>query len=128
MKFLFDSHLLVWIGYFPNQVAPRARAIIASDDAVILFSAASLWELTIKQALKRPDFDVDVSGLRHGLLRNHFHEISIEGDHAIAVADLPPIHRDPFDRLLVAQAKAEGATFVTADKQLAEYGDWVMIV
>ena len=128
MKFLFDSHFLIWIGYFPDRLPPRARTIIASDDTVILFSAASLWEMTIKQALGKPDFDVDVAGLRAGLRANNYQEIELTGDHAIAVADLRPVHRDPFDRLLIAQAKVEEAIFLTADARLADYGQWVMTV
>lgn len=128
MTFLLDTHLLIWIGYFPDRLPPRARTIIASVDNVILFSAASLWEMTIKQALGRPDFDIDIGGLRAGLLANNYREIDVTGDHAIAMADLRSIHRDPFDRLLIAQSKVEGVIFVTADARLAEYGAWVMTI
>ncbi len=128
MTFLLDTHLLILTGYFPDRLPARARAIIESDDNVILFSAASLWEMTIKQALGRSDFDIDTGGLRAGLLANNFQAIDATGDHALAVADLHSIHRDPFDRLLIAQAKVEGATFLTADARLAEYGKWVMTV
>ena len=92
------------------------------------FSTASLWETAIKSALKRPDFSIDVGQLRAGLLANGYREIAVEGRHVLAFRDLTPLHRDPFDRLLVAQAKAEGMALLTSDRQLAAYGDMVRFV
>jgi PIN domain nuclease of toxin-antitoxin system len=87
----------------------------------LLFSAASLWEVTIKASLGRDDFTVDARVLRRGLLDNGYAELPVTGEHAVAVAGLPPLHRDPFDRLLVAQASVEGITLLTADPVVAKY-------
>jgi PIN domain nuclease of toxin-antitoxin system len=86
-----------------------------------VFSVASLWELVIKQALGRPDFRVEPAILRRALLDGGWLELPIQAQHALAVAALPPLHRDPFDRLLLGQATADGLLLITADQQLAAY-------
>jgi PIN domain nuclease of toxin-antitoxin system len=85
----------------------------------LLFSAASLWEITIKNALGRDDFRVEPRVLRRALLDNGYVELPITSDHAVNVDSLPPLHEDPFDRLLIAQALVEGITLLTADKNVA---------
>ena len=87
----------------------------------LVFSAASLWEITIKNGLGREDLRVEPRVLRRALLDNGYHELPITSEHAVSVEGLPPLHRDPFDRLLVAQAQCEGFTLVTADAQVARY-------
>ena len=84
-------------------------------------SRTSLWEVAIKSMLGRPDFRVDARVLRRGLLENGYGELAIAGDHAVAVLNLPPLHRDPFDRMLVAQATVEGVVLLTADALVAQY-------
>jgi len=121
MKLLLDTHLLLWSAVEPERLSREALTLIDDVDNQLLFSAASLWELAIKQGLGRADFQVDVKLLRRNLLRNGYAELSVIGEHAIAVADLPPIHRDPFDRLLVAQSTVEGLTLLTADRTVARY-------
>ena len=95
--------------------------LIESADSELLFSAASLWEVAIKAGLGRSDFQVDARLLRRGLMDNGYAELPIGSDHAVAVATLPSIHKDPFDRLLVAQAMVEGITLLTADALVAQY-------
>ncbi len=121
MRLLFDTHLLLWSAVEPERLSREALTLIDDVDNQLLFSSASLWELAIKQGLGRADFQVDVKLLRRNLLRNGYVELSVIGEHAIAVADLPPIHRDPFDRLLVAQSTVEGLTLLTADRTVARY-------
>jgi PIN domain nuclease of toxin-antitoxin system len=121
MKLLLDTHLLLWAAGAPDRLPPDARALIEDLDNRLLFSAASLWEIAIKRTLGREDFRVDPRQLRRGLLENGYIELPITGEHTTAVGDLPPLHRDPFDRLLVAQARVEGIVLVTADAQLAGY-------
>jgi PIN domain nuclease of toxin-antitoxin system len=87
----------------------------------LLFSVASLWEIVIKRGLNRPDFQVDARLLRRGLLDNGYQELPVLSEHAVAVDSLPPIHKDPFDRLLVAQATVEGITLLTDDLTVAQY-------
>ena len=93
-----------------------------------MFSAASLWEITIKQGLGRSDFQVDPRLLRRGLIDNAYIELSITSDHALAVASLPPLHKDPFDRLLAAQIQIEGVLLVTTDPILGQYPGPVRLV
>ncbi|WP_291830058.1 type II toxin-antitoxin system VapC family toxin, partial [Bosea sp. (in: a-proteobacteria)] len=88
----------------------------------LYFSAASLWEIAIKTSLGRSDFSVDARLLRRGLLDHGFAELPVTGEHAVAIDGLPPIHRDPFDRILVAQAKVEGIILLTSDNTVARYG------
>ncbi|TWT21098.1 type II toxin-antitoxin system VapC family toxin [Luteimonas marina] len=121
MKYLLDTHLLLWAAAEPKRLPEKARALLEDADNVLLFSAASLWEVAIKAGLGRPDFTVEPAVLRRGLLDNGYVELPVVSEHAVTTGTLPPIHRDPFDRLLVAQAQVEGITLLTADPVVAQY-------
>ncbi|WP_158812694.1 type II toxin-antitoxin system VapC family toxin [Methylocapsa sp. S129] len=121
MKLLLDTHLLLWAAADSERLSAAARRLIADTDNERFFSAASLWELAIKRALGREDFQVDVSDLHDGLLNNSYSELPVRSAHAICVMSLPAIHKDPFDRILVAQAMVEGMTLLTADPLVAQY-------
>ena len=121
MKLLLDTQLLLWAAGQPERLSSRARKQLNDPDNELLFSAASLWEITIKTTLGRDDFRVEPRVLRRGLLDNGYAELPITSEHAVNVDALPPLHKDPFDRLLVAQALVEGITLLTADAQLARY-------
>jgi len=121
MKLLLDTHLLLWAAGKPNRLPATARKLIDNPANELLFSAASVWEVAIKRGLGRSDFQADPRLLRRGLLDNGYTELPILSDHVVAMESLPPIHKDPFDRLLVAQATVEGITFLTADSIVAEY-------
>ena len=95
--------------------------LLADERNTLLFSPGSLWEVAIKSGLGRADFTVDARLLRRGLLDHGYVELPIAGAHAVAVADLPPFHKDPFDRLLIAQAQVEGITLLTRDPLVAQY-------
>ncbi|MDQ1833354.1 type II toxin-antitoxin system VapC family toxin [Massilia scottii] len=101
--------------------AATARSLIDNSGNQLFFSVASLWEIAIKRALGRPDFRIDPRLLRRGLLGNTYNELPIPGEHAVAVEDLPPCHKDPFDRILLAQATLEGIVLLTSDSVLAQY-------
>lgn len=122
MKLLLDTHLLLWAAGEPSRLSKEARNLISDPDNELLFSAASLWEVSIKCGLGRKDFKADPRILRRGLLDNGYGEIPIHSDHVVVLDTLPAIHRDPFDRILVAQAVAEGIELVTTDSQLVQYG------
>lgn len=122
MKALLDTHLLLWIAGRPDRLSAEARRIIDSSESELYFSAASLWEIAIKTSLGRSDFSVDARLLRRGLLDRGFVELPVTGEHAVAIDGLPPIHKDPFDRILVAQARVEGITLLTSDSTIARYG------
>jgi len=121
MRLLLDTQLLVWAMGSPQRLPAGLAPMLQDPGQVPVFSVASLWELVIKQALGRPDFSVQPALLRRALLDEGWQELPIEAHHALAVAALPPLHRDPFDRLLLAQANAEGLLLITADKQMAAY-------
>ena len=121
MKLLLDTHLLIWAAGFPDRLSAEARALIADTGNDLFFSAASLWEVAIESAHGHDDFAVDARLLRRGLLDNGYGELPVSSEHAVAVDGLPPIHKDPFDRLLVAQSMVEGITLLTADDTVAQY-------
>lgn len=121
MKLLLDTHLLLWAAGCPEQLSNTARSLLEDEENELFFSAASLWEIAIKRGLGRDDFRVDARVLRRGLLDNGYGELPIASEHAVAIDNLPPIHKDPFDRILVAQAMVEGITLLTADGLVAQY-------
>lgn len=121
MKLLLDTQLLLWAAGMPERLSASARKLLNSPRNELLFSAASVWEIAIKNSLGRKDFRVEPRLLRRGLLDNGYTELPITSEHAVSVDTLPPLHGDPFDRLLVAQALCEGVTLLTADAQLARY-------
>jgi PIN domain nuclease of toxin-antitoxin system len=128
LRLLVDTQLLLWAAYVPGRVPETARALIADIRNEVGFSPASVWEVVIKRALDRPDFRIDPRRLRRGLVENGYVELQITSEHVLAVDMLPPVHKDPFDRILVAQALVEGLPFVTADRRLAEYPGDVRLV
>ena len=121
MKLLLDTHLLLWAAGSPGQLPAKARILMEDLQNELLFSAASLWEIVIKRSLGRADFQVDARVLRRGLLDNGYQELPITTEHAVFIDNLPLLHKDPFDRILVAQATVEGITLLTADVLVAQY-------
>ncbi|MBS1042211.1 type II toxin-antitoxin system VapC family toxin [Gluconobacter cerinus] len=121
MKLLLDTHLLLWAAGEPNRLSVSARSLMEDQDNDLVFSAASLWEVTIKAGLGRADFLVDPHLLRRGLIENGYEELPVTGQHALAVGQLPDVHRDPFDRILVAQATVEGLLLLTHDPLVQAY-------
>ena len=121
MKVLLDTHLLLWAAGQPNRLSAAARRLIDNPRNELLFSAASIWEVAIKRGLGRSDFQVDPRLLRRSLLDNGYSELPILSDHVVAIDSLPLIHKDPFDRLLVAQATVEGIMLLTLDSVVAQY-------
>lgn len=121
MKLLLDTHVLIWAAGFPDRISAEGRDLIADTENELFFSAASLWEVAIKSTLKREDFAVDARLLRRGLLDNGYSELPIMSEHAVAIGGLPAIHKDPFDRLLIAQSMVEGITLLTADDLVGQY-------
>lgn len=121
MKFLLDTHLLLWAAAEPERLSRAARALISNPENEFLFSAVSIWEVAIKHGLGREDFQVNARVFRRALLDQDYIELPLTGNHAASIDTLPPIHKDPFDCLLVAQAMAEGISLLTSDVQLARY-------
>lgn len=121
MRLLLDTQLLLWAAGEVEKLPKAAHALLADMDNELLFSPASLWEVVIKSGLGRDDFQADAAVLRRALLENGYEELPVTGRHAVAVGSLPPIHKDPFDRMLVAQATVEGVTLLTTDDLVRRY-------
>ena len=121
MRFLLDTHILLRGAIEPERLSSPASALIESSDNEIVFSAVGLWEVAIEAGRGRAQFRADAGVLRRSLFDNGYAELPVTGAHAAGLASLPPIHRDPFDRMLVAQAAVEGLTLLTSDRTVAKY-------
>lgn len=121
MKLLLDTHLLLWAVGKPGRLPKQARELIEDKNNDLLFSSASLWEFVVKRATGRHDFLVDGRLLRRALIEHGYGELAIGSNHVLALESFPKLHKDPFDRILVAQAVAEGITLLTADDLVAQY-------
>ena len=128
MNLLVDTHLLLWAASDPQQMSEAARVVLNDGQNDLHFSVASLWEVVIKNGLGREDFSVDAALFRRGLKDNGYLELTVTGQHVLAVANLPPLHRDPFDRVLIAQARTEGFMLLTEDQKLCVYGQSVRVM
>jgi PIN domain nuclease of toxin-antitoxin system len=128
VRLLPDTHILLWTIAESRRLSAAARALIGEPDNELTFSSVSLWEVAIKSGRGRDDFRIDVSSLRRSLFDNGYAELPITGAQAAALAGLPAIHRDPFDRMLVAQAIVEGLTLLTSDPMVAKYPGPIRLV
>jgi len=125
---LLDTHLALWMTLAPERLSRTARRLIESRSQPLAFSDATLWEVSLKTSLGRPGFEVDARQLQGALLAEGLDEIAIQPQHLFALAHLPWVHRDPFDRVLVAQAQTDGIVLLTADTTLKGYGRMVRVV
>jgi PIN domain nuclease of toxin-antitoxin system len=125
MRLLLDTHVLLWAAAFEpgrnTRLSTDALHLLRDQANTLCFSPVSIWEVAIKNAQGRPYFRTDPHALRRSLLDNGYLELPVTSEHAAAVAFLAPIHKDPFDRLLVVQATIEGVTLLTADAKVADY-------
>ena len=128
MNLLLDTHVLLWAATGSDRLPTQAFDLINDSSNRLYFSAASIWEVVIKNGLEREDFNVEPHLLRRGLLDNGYEELAISAMHTIGVAQLPSIHKDPFDRLLVAQSIAEGFLLLTADTLVAKYSGPIQLI
>jgi len=119
---LLDTQLLLWLAVAPERLPVPLRQLLLDRQAPFLFSVASLWEVVIKSSLGKPSFQVDARALRRGLLAEGLQELPLAVEHCLAVQHLPWVHRDPFDRLLVAAARETGSQLITADRTLPACG------
>ena len=125
MRFLVDTHLLLWAAAEPHRLPSEAAALMQDERNALHFSVISLWEITIKNVARRPDFQVDTRRLRALLLDSGYGEVRVEAEHTLV--ELPRFHRDPFDRMLVAQAAVERLVLLTVDSAMSPYGDHATI-
>ena len=120
-RLLLDTHLLLWAALFPERLPEKAGRLMNDAANMLYFSTVSIWEISIKLSRPRKDLAIDVQEWRAGMLDNGYQELGINSLHAMDVRNLPDLHKDPFDRLLLAQAMRENLTLVTADELLASY-------
>ena len=128
MKLLPDTHLLLWAAYDAPRLPKAAFDLITDPDNEVLFSAATLWETSIKARLNKSAFQVDPRMFKRGLIDNGYVELPVTGDHGIFAGELPLHHKDPFDRLLIAQATVEGILLLTSDDLVARYPGPIRLV
>ncbi|MCG1042914.1 type II toxin-antitoxin system VapC family toxin [Mycetohabitans sp. B8] len=128
MKVLLDTHLILWAAADAPELPAAARALLDDPACTPLFSVASLWEIVVKRGLARADFQVEPRVLRRSLLDVGYEELPLVTAHALELEHLPLIHRDPFDRILIAQAVAEGIPLVTHDATIAKYPSPIRLV
>ena len=122
MKLLLDTHILLWAAGEPQKLPVKIRELIEDEENTLFFSAASLWEIVIKNGLGRNDFQIEPRMFRASLIDNGYLEVPITSEHVLFVHDLPPLHKDPFDRILVAQSSIEGMALLTVDQAVIDYG------
>ena len=128
MKLLLDTHILLWAAGQPEKLSETARTLLTTPGNVLFFSAASIWEVVIKLRLGREGFKVDPYRLRKMLVAHGYAELPVTAEHALRVESLPLLHKDPFDRLLIAQALAEGLLLLSGDIAVCQYQESVLPV
>ena len=121
MNYLIDTPLVLWAIVDDPRLSRDARRILDAPENKSYFSVCTIWEIAIKRGLNRAGFQHDPREIRKYLLHNGAEELTIQSHHVVAVDSLPPIHKDPFDRILIAQAMVEGITLLTVDARIARY-------
>lgn len=128
MNFLLDTHILIWAAISPHKISPELASLLSDPSNHLYFSSASIWEISIKESLGKRDFHVSSNKLHDGLVENGYNEIKVSALHAMGVIKLPFIHRDPFDRILVATAIWENMPLLTNDSTLSPYHSLVRVL
>jgi len=128
VKLLLDTHIILWAAGQPEKLSESARSLLTTPENILFFSAASIWEIVIKRGLGREDFKVDPRRLRKMLIMHGYTELPVTAEHALTVESLPLLHKDHFDRLLLAQARAEGMLLLTVDAYVLQYQESVLAV
>jgi PIN domain nuclease of toxin-antitoxin system len=126
VKYLLDTHIILWAA--AGTLPVKAEDIIRDETNELYFSAASIWEISIKQSLSRPDFTFTSAAVLNGLVSAGYAELPIVSKHTTTLGLLPDHHKDPFDRILIAQAISEGLFLLTNDKIIGRYGDQIILV
>lgn len=121
MRILLDTHVLLWALLQPARLTQAQRGLLVSPEHQVFFSAVNVWEIAIKRALDRPDFDVEPDVAREAAISTGFMGLAVSGLHAAAVRRLEDHHRDPFDRMLIAQANTEPMRLMSDDPIIALY-------
>lgn len=126
MKLLLDTNAVLFAAQSPHRISEPVRRLLAEAGNQLTYSVTALWEIAIKNGSQR-SFDVDAQALRGLLQEEGFQELPVTGEHALALRRLPRLHRDPFDRILLAQALVENMTLITSDRDMLRYKDVPML-
>ncbi|TCL06189.1 type II toxin-antitoxin system VapC family toxin [Sodalis ligni] len=127
--YLLDTHVLIWAAGEPERLNSKVIDILSNEKNRLYFSSVSIQEIAIKTDLNKPDFSIDAEALTEGLLEAGYTELPMTSRHASGISGLPVMHKNPFDRLLVAQAKAENLNFITNDGIIIKFfSDYINIV
>jgi PIN domain nuclease of toxin-antitoxin system len=121
MTILLDTQLALWAYFDQKRLSAEARSVLEDRQSKLVFSTASIWEIAIKRGRGKIGFQFDPRVLRRAMLDDGYEELPVLGQHAVEVDILPRLHKDPFDRILIAQALVEGITLLTADPVIAQY-------
>ena len=124
-KILLDTNILIWLA--KGMLPPKAGGYIEDSTNTLLFSSVSIWEVAIKYGLRHKGFDIEPSLLHKELLGAGYKELPLNGKHALLISTLPPLHKDPFDRILLAQSIYESVPILTGDKIMAKYPSSVIL-
>jgi PIN domain nuclease of toxin-antitoxin system len=125
MKLLLDTHILLWAAGQPDKLPESAREMLLDKRNRLFFSTANIWEIVIKKGIGRHDFKIDPERMHKMLVLNDYKELAITAEHVMRVNVLPPLHKDPFDRILIAQARSEGMLLMTGDASVIAYGEGI---
>ena len=125
---LLDTQLLIWMAFAPEQLPSTLIPDLEDRQQRFFVSVVSLWKVAIKRSLNRPNFQFDAAELRQRLQREGFEELPIRAEHCLAVQTLPWPHKDPFDRMLIAQAQQEQIQLLSCDQNLSQYGACVTLL
>ena len=128
MNFLLDTHILIWAAISPHKFSSELVGLLSDPSNHLYFSSASIWEISVKKSLGKRDFKISSKKLHDGLIENGYKEIKVSALHAMEVIKLPYIHRDPFDRILVAAAIWENMPLLTNDSKLSPYHSLVRVL
>lgn len=128
LKILLDTPIILQAAADSDRLSAKARRLLLDEENELYFSAASIWEISVLGSLNKAALAADPRLLRRGLLDSGYKEVPISAAHAAAVAQLPELHKDPFDRLLIAQALQEGLELMSADPDILAYKEPVIAV
>ena len=128
MNFLLDTHILIWAAISPHKISSELASLLSDPSNHLYFSSASIWEISVKKSLGKRDFKISSKKLHDGLIENGYRELKVSALHAMEVIKLPFIHRDPFDRILVASAIWENMPLLTNDSTLSPYHSLVRVM
>ncbi|OBX84105.1 type II toxin-antitoxin system VapC family toxin [Moraxella nonliquefaciens] len=119
--YLLDTHIVIWLAQEPQKLNERLKALLLNKSIKVYFSTVNLWEVAIKKALGKADFDIDVKLLYQHLIENWYVQLPVLSRHCLLVQNLPLYHKDPFDKLIIAQTMSENFTLITKDTIIPQY-------